>query len=135
MKIEVILSIAGFFLAISGFNIANSINAFIKNRIDLVKELNSIRDRCKEDTQKLENLARTKINKTIAAIKKLSSQQQNMIEKHNEIAETVFQIQNFLETHHEFQIKKKSPDTIGNINPFDSLELDFSITEQGDLTK
>ena len=68
-------------------------------------------------------------------IKSLSSHQQRIIEKHNEFAETLFQMQNFLEVHHQFQLKKQSPDTIGNINPFDSLELDFSTTEQGELTK
>ena len=135
MKIELILSVAGFVLAISGFNIANAINSFVKNRIDLIKELNSIRDGCKSDNQKLETLARTKINKIITAIKSLSSHQQRIIEKHNEFAETLFQMQNFLEVHHQFQLKKQSPDTIGNINPFDSLELDFSTTEQGELTK
>jgi len=135
MDIGVILSIAGFLLAISGFNIANAINSFIKNRIDLIKELTSIRDGCKEDTKKLENLARTKINKVIGAIKSLSNHQQEMTEKHNEIANTVFQMQNFLEIHHQFKIKKKSPDIIRNIDPFTSLELDFSVTEKGDLTK
>lgn len=135
MKIEVVLTIVGLIIAFSGFNIANAINSFIKNRIDLIKELSSIRQGCKDDTNKLENLARQKINKLIGAIKSISSHQQNMIEKHNEIAETVFQLQSFLEANHQFSIKKKSPDTIPNLNAFDSLELDFQLTEKGELTK
>jgi gas vesicle protein len=135
MKIEVILTIVGLIIAFSGFNIANAINSFVKNRIDLIKELNAIREGCKDETNKLEKLARQKINRIIGAIKSLSSQQHQITEKHNEIAETVFQIQSFLELHHQFSIKKKSPDTISTLNPFDSLEIDFEITEQGDLTK
>lgn len=135
MKIEVILTLVGLIVAFSGFNIANAINSFIKNRIDLIKELNAIREGCKNETNKLEKIARQKINKIIEAIKSLSSQQHRITEKHNEIAETVFQMQSFLEAHHQFSIKRKSPDTIGNLNAFDSLELDFEITEQGESTK
>jgi hypothetical protein len=130
MKIELILSIVGLVLAMSGFNIASAIHSFIKNRIDLIKELNGIRQGCKDDTTKLENIARTKINKIIGAIKNLSTHQQHISEKHNDIAQTVFQIQSYLEKQ-GFQIKKTSPDTISNINPFDSLELDFQVTEEG----
>lgn len=135
MKIEIILTIVGLIIACSGFNIAAAINSFIKNKIDLIKELSAIRQGCKDDTNNLEKLARQKINKIIGAIKSLSAQQQEIIEKHNDFAENLFQIQGFLQRHHQFQIKKKSPDTIGNVNPFDSLELDFSVTEQEDLIK
>jgi len=113
MKIELILSIAGFVLALSGFNVANAINSFIKDRKGLI----------------------IKINKIIEAIKTLSSHQQEITDKYNEVSEELFQIKNFLQTNHGFVIKQKSPDTIKGLNPFDSLELDLSITEQGDLTK
>jgi len=132
---EVILTILGLIIAFSGFNVANAINSFVKNKIDLIKELNGIRNGCKDDTDKLEKLARQKINKIIRAIKSLSSQQHKITEKHNEIAETVFQIQSFLEVNNKFSIKKKSPDTITTLDAFDSLEIDFEITEQGDLNK
>jgi reverse gyrase len=138
MKIELILSIVGLVLAMSGFNIASAIHSFIKNRIDLIKELNAIRQECKDDTNKLETIARTKINKLmkmldkiIRAIKNLSTHQQHISEKHNDIAQTVFQIQSYLEKQ-GFQIKKTSADTINNINPFESLELDFQVTEEGE---
>ena len=135
MKIELVLSIVGLVLAMSGFNIASAIHSFIKNRIDLIKELNAIRQGCKDDTTKLENLARTKINKIVGAIKSLSNHQQEIVKNHNEIAENLFQVVSFLESKHDFKVKKTSPDTIDNINPFNSLELDFQVTEEGEHTK
>jgi predicted PurR-regulated permease PerM len=135
MKIELVLSIVGLVLAMSGFNIASAIHSFIKNRIDLIKELNAIRQGCKDDTTKLENLARTKINKIVGAIKSLSNHQQEIVKNHNEIAENLFQVVSFLESKHDFKVKKTSPDTIDNVNPFNSLELDFQVTEEGEHTK
>lgn len=135
MKIELVLSVVGLLLAMSGFNIASAIHSFIKNRIDLIKELNAIRQGCKDDTTKLENLARAKINKIVGAIKSLSNHQQEIVKNHNEIAENLFQVVSFLESKHDFKVKKTSPDTIDNINPFNSLELDFKVTEEGEHTK
>ena len=74
--IQIILTIVGLFVGISGFNVVNAINSFIENKIELVKELNAIRKTCKDDTDKLENLARAKINKIIGSIKSLSNHQQ-----------------------------------------------------------
>ena len=133
--IQIILTIVCLFVGISGFNVVNAINSFIENKIELVKELNAIRKTCKDDTDKLENLARAKINKIIGSIKSLSNHQQEIVKNHNEIAENLFQVVSFLESKHDFKVKKTSPDTIDNINPFNSLELDFQVTEEGKHTK